>query len=247
MFETSRPRHYHNETTRLSSELPRRFGMFSWNVNKNGRLRDFARLFAEWERTWHLYLILLQEARLRPQKPFLLPEWGYHFAANLSVGGTRYGVLSASRAKSLEARAFLSGGKEAYVGPRKSLLLTRYALQGGGTLLCVNLHAINFRETARYRKELTAIYETIARYEGAMIVAGDFNSWNPARLRSLWQFREALGLEIVEMDRKVKSFLGHPLDFIFYRGLRPIRAQILPHPDLSDHDPLLVEFEVLSG
>ena len=243
MLYTPKRIHYGIGDPERSAPLPERFGVLVWNVNKSRRLREMQRLFAEWEREWNLQLLLLQEGRLHPGKPFLLPGFSYDFAANLQTATDCFGVLTAAKVPSSNTQAFLSEGREAFLGTRKSFLLTNYPLAQGGTLLCLNLHAINFRETERYRKEIEEIKRRLEAHEGAMIVAGDFNSWNPSRHRILKEFARELGLERLEIEEGVKKFRGHPLDLIYYRGVVPLRSRVLSTEGLSDHNPILAEFE----
>jgi len=84
-------------------------------------------------------------------------------------------------------------------------------------------------------------------HEGAMIVAGDFNTWNKKRLQKLHEVREKLGLKMVPFAKTsgVKIFMGKQLDFIFYRGLELVESKALAEHGLSDHNPLFATFKKL--
>jgi endonuclease/exonuclease/phosphatase (EEP) superfamily protein YafD len=175
---------------------------------------------------------------------------GFHYyaSANLARGKTHYGVLTASSAKSGESIAGLSEGRELYFTTRKPYLLNTLPLPNGQTLLCLNLHAINFRENAQYTRELRELTTHLASHRGPMILSGDFNSWNPVRQKRLETLRRQLSLESVPFEReKLKSFGKYPLDFIFYRALTLKRFDVLELSEYSDHNPLLAEFEFESG
>ncbi|WP_456433157.1 endonuclease/exonuclease/phosphatase family protein [Nitratifractor sp.] len=221
--------------------LPSRFGLLCWNVNKSRRIATMRELFQRWRKEWDLELILLQEARWRGGAPFILEGFDYRIAPNLRFRTRGFGVLDASRIPPLRSAPYLSKGREVFVGPRKSFLIEYFPAPGGHTLLLVNLHGINFRETRRFREEIARLGELIAAHEGPMVVAGDFNAWSGGRQRSLEVFRREVGLEEVPFEG-VKSFRGRRLDFVLYREVRPLRHRTHYDPVLSDHSALLVEF-----
>jgi endonuclease/exonuclease/phosphatase (EEP) superfamily protein YafD len=226
--------------------IPQDFGVLCWNVHKNNhsdpKFQDF--LIQEVQEK-AVDIILFQEASFRDDQHFDLPAFSYDAAANLEYKKEFYGVLTASKTESKHAEAFLSEGKESLWGPHKSLLLSTYSFEDGTTLLILNVHAINFRENQRYGKELKRFLTLLERYEGPMILAGDFNSWNLARTIQLRKTAEELSLTAVNFENtgKVKTFMGRDLDFIFYRGLEALDAVVLDDHGLSDHNPLFVKFK----
>ncbi|WP_456456540.1 endonuclease/exonuclease/phosphatase family protein [Nitratifractor sp.] len=231
------------ESSAPNPHLSRHFGLLCWNVNKRRRSGPYRRLFERWRQEWNLELLCLQEARLRREAPFLLEGFACYAAANLRIAQRYYGVLNASASRPLDSQAFLSEGREGFFGPRKSFLLQRHRLASGATLLLLNVHGINFRENGQYDRELERMRKLLMHHKGPMIVTGDFNGWNPGRQRRLKRFSELLGLEHLDLPvGGVKHFLGHPLDLIFYRALDPRRFDVPFLSDLSDHNPILVEF-----
>ena len=76
---------------------------------------------------------------------------------------------------------------------------------------------------------------------GPVILSGDFNTWRQARFAVVSELANAIGLEplIFEDDRRTRAF-GHPLDYIFVRGLTPRRTEIR-EVSSSDHNPLSAE------
>jgi endonuclease/exonuclease/phosphatase (EEP) superfamily protein YafD len=190
-------------------------------------------------------ILLLQEANFRDDEYFTLPHFSFDGAANLEVRGEFYGVLTASRVESSYAQAYLSQGRESLLGPHKSLLVTEHTFRDGEKLLILNVHAINFRENQRFNRELERFLELLEGYEGPMIVAGDFNTWNKKRMRKLHELREKLGLKMVDFthDYPVKSFMGNHLDFVFYRGVEVENFGVDKLHGLSDHNPLSVRFK----
>ena len=244
MIPISRPTLIRHEIREGTPCLPDAFGILSWNVNKRSGIREYRERFRLLRRQWDLHLLMLQEARIRRGAPFLLEGFHYSASPNLyAPSSIRYGVLTASTVGSLRSVARLSEGRELGCTSRKPYLLDLIPLCRGTTLLCLNLHAINFRGTAQYARELRRIDTLLDSHRGPMIVAGDFNSWNPSRLRKLDSFRRRHALEAVPFDPEaVKSFAGHPLDFILYRGLHLREFDVDACPGYSDHPPLLARF-----
>jgi endonuclease/exonuclease/phosphatase (EEP) superfamily protein YafD len=232
------------ESGNEANELPTRFGLLCWNVHKSKRTKSYREIIERWRMEWKLELILLQEARMRSTaKAFLLPDFSYCTAPNIRFPRVEYGLLTASSTPSIEAAAYGSTCNEAILGPVKGALLTKYRLGMEKNLVVVNLHTINFRSSKIYRRELTKLSEHLCRYSGAMIVAGDFNSWSDTRHRILEKFQKDLNLDRVPYENsKIKSFRGYPLDGILYRELKLIRREAFILPEYSDHHPLLVEF-----
>lgn len=222
------------------------FGVLCWNVHKNNTKNSDFKPYLE-KLASKSDFFLLQESNFRNDKYFTLPNFAFDGAANLEVRGEFYGVLTASKVESKDAQAYLSQGKESLVGPHKSLLVSHYVFEDGSKLLILNVHAINFRENNRYKKELEHFLELMQVHEGAMIIAGDFNSWNKQRMVKLHELREKLGLKTVPFKKSdfVKSFMGNHLDFIFYRGLDLLEYSVEKEHGLSDHNPLYARFKKL--
>jgi len=245
MFKPSR---LHHSACRDHCELALAdsFGVLCWNVYKNNhkdqRFQDF---LAREVNKQSIDCILFQEASFRDNHHFQLPDFSYDAAANLEFRGEFYGVLTASRVESIDAQAYLSEGRETLIGPHKSLLLSRYPFADGSSLMILNIHAINFRETKRYFKELERFFALVTQHSGPLIVAGDFNSWNKKRMDKLHQTAMQLSLTAVsfESKEKIKSFMGKDLDFVFYRGLRLVETVVMDTDRLSDHNPLFVRLE----
>ena len=57
---------------------------------------------------------------------------------------------------------------------------------------------------------------------------------------------DALGLFQIsfDMDYHKKSYLSYPLDYVFYKGLKPLKSKILREIKTSDHKPIIVEFSI---
>lgn len=238
----------HHRSCHISCKksIPDIFAVLCWNVyKKNTKHLQFKPFLQNLIQEYDIDLLLFQEANFRDDKHFTLPNFAFDAAANLEIRGEFYGVLSASMVESKSAQAYLSEGKESLIGPHKSLLLSTYPFEDGSTLLILNIHAINFRENQRYFKDLERFLELMKYHKGAMIVAGDFNSWNKKRIVKLHEIREYLALNSVPFKQidKVKSFMGNHLDFIFYRGVELVDFTVYKDHGLSDHNPLFAQFK----
>jgi len=243
MFQPQQVQHTHC-CSESKNVLQQSFSLLCWNVYKKNR---DDRRFTEFLQHTNADLLLLQEAEFRDGEPCSVEGYSYDAAANIMFGTSNYGVLTASRYRALETKAYLSENRELFFATHKSLLLSRYALEGGSSLLVANVHAINFRENSAYKREKERMLDFLHRDTGALIVAGDFNAWNSARGEKLLEIAHALGLKRVPLGSKdgVKSIFGNPLDFIFYRGLELLECRVLDDGGISDHRPLFSRFRML--
>ena len=225
--------------------MPNSFGLLCWNVHKNNNFHGFKLYLEKLKNRYNL--LLFQEATFKDNKPFILPDYGFDAAANLEFREKFYGVLTASKVHPKKVETYLSEGKEGFIGTHKSLLVNLYSFEDGNTLLVFNVHAINFRENQQFNRELTRLLKLIKDYKGAMIVAGDFNTWNKKRTEQLHKIKDELGLNDVpfKQNGSVKSFMGNNLDFILYRGLDLVEYSV-EKQELSDHNPLFAQFRCSS-
>ena len=224
--------------------VPNRFGVVSWNVYKSNLTdKRFARYIEEKQTRYPIDFLLMQEAQIDETSPCSIRRFGYEASANIRYKRRHYGVMSASRIAPFASEAYLTSQAEMLFATRKSLLLTHYRTQNGKTLDIVNVHAINFRENSAYRYEKRRLLHKLKHLDGAMIVAGDFNTWNKTRYTTLVETMQTLGLTLLTPSEKVKRVFGYPIDFIFYRGLTPLRSDVWDDHRLSDHHPLYAEFE----
>lgn len=245
MFKPSRL-HHSSCGEICCGHVPESFGLLCWNVYKNNQNNPrFQQYLQSESHKRNVDFMLFQEAGFQDDHTFELPHFSYDGAANLEFRKKFYGVLTASRVESHDAKAYLSEGRESLFGPHKSLLQSYYSFDDGTSLLILNVHAINFRENQRYSKELERFLPLLKEHNGPMILAGDFNSWNRKRMDKLQKITEELSLTAVTFEKtgKVKSFMGKELDFVFYRDLELVEAEVRDDHKLSDHNPLFVQFK----
>lgn len=224
--------------------LPSEFGLLCWNVHKQNLLLQFNTYFNGLLQRYAIDLVALQEVKINPIHTTHFQNFHFSFAPNIKFFNHVYGVLNGSRIQEKETFSLLSMHRESMIQTHKCAIFSYYPLHNGSLLLLVNLHAINFRSTKVYHKEIETIFERIRHHEGALIVTGDFNSWNRKRMNIVFNQARELGLENIEMDHGhlIKSFLKHKLDHIFYRGLKLKESSVIDVEKFSDHNALYARF-----
>jgi endonuclease/exonuclease/phosphatase (EEP) superfamily protein YafD len=215
----------------------------SWNLHKGAD--------AGWETDLAAYaaasdLVLLQEAVLSDAVRNVLERAGHEWmmAGAFSWKGQERGVLVAARARAFDGCA-LRAFEPLFPVP-KSALVARYRLPGGAALAVANLHGVNFSlGLGRFREQIEAVAVELARHQGPVILAGDFNTWSEARHEVLADAASRLGLVSVLIDGPDgrRLALGQALDHFYFRGFRLVRA-IAPTVKTSDNNPILVELDL---
>jgi endonuclease/exonuclease/phosphatase (EEP) superfamily protein YafD len=216
--------------------------IMSWNLHKGedeGWEADLARYAAGHD------LVLLQEAVLSDAVRQVIERAGLDWLMSgaFAFNGQERGVLVAARARAVDSCA-LRAFEPLFPLP-KSALVVRFRLAGGTTLAVANLHGINFTlGLGRFREQLEAVAAELARHDGPVILAGDFNTWSLARHEVLVEVASRLNLTAVEFepDGRRRTF-GQHLDHFYFRGFTLVRASS-PEVTSSDHNPVLVELEL---
>lgn len=188
-------------------------------------------------------IILLQEAQARPQLLSYVEDNGWHSnqAYAFAINGEIAGVMTLSDAIPEKVCAFTK--VEPYLRLPKSALYSAYKLSSGEVLSVINLHSINFTYGVQeYVEQLDALVEGVSELKGPLIIAGDFNTWSNERLDVVKQKLEAIGLQEAQFqpDNRLKVF-SHPLDHLFYRGLKLTGAET-QDTKASDHAVLEAQF-----
>lgn len=234
------PQQLNNPAQQVTS-LPTEFSLVNWNIYKQDN--------EGWNKTLNKLasnndLIVLQEVKLG----FLMRQlfdrnqlsWTQVEAFNLYKQPV--GVLTASKVAPLSAcKNTLS---EPWIRFPKSTLMTFYAWEGSEQpLLLINLHAINFTLGAdEFNQQLSLVMQAVKQHEGAVILAGDFNTWTNKRLNSLKAMTEEAQLHEVMYGEDVRiTAFGNTIDAIFYRGLRQLQGSSFESA-ASDHNPMIARF-----
>ncbi|CAB0150939.1 hypothetical protein PSI9734_01379 [Pseudidiomarina piscicola] len=222
------------------------FGVLCWNTQKLTETPEFQHALARVLADFPCLFLLLQEVKLSAKDNWLLRHWSYAVAPNMQTRRSTYGVLTASQYSFTEAQARLSRKREGMFATHKSYMLSYHSLAEGGSLLVVNVHAINFVRTHQFSQEIELIKEEILGHKGPLIVAGDFNVWSRQRRLRLLQFCRSVGLRqaIMVDPHHIKTYRQHPLDFIFYRDLSLQKASAIDTSTVSDHNPLYARFKL---
>ncbi len=184
-------------------------------------------------------LVLLQEG-MGPRVGPPLSEEGratqvvsFHFVR----GGAATGVVTWSRAVVSAAEGVRTEAREP-VGTPKSSLVSEHPIEGGGSVLVVNVHGINVRRAELLDRQLGALEARVEGHRGPVIVAGDFNTWSRRRRAVVEGFVRRLGLERVFVGEDAPK-----LDAVFVRGLVVEGAEVVD-TRASDHDALVVRVRV---
>jgi len=236
--------HHSHCLSDASQTLSLPFSVLCWNVYKKNRENGQFLAFVQSHRA---DLLLFQEASFKNGDACMVEGYSYDAAANIRYKENNFGVLTASQAVAEETKAYLSKHRELFFATHKSLLISRYRLANGDVLLVVNVHAINFREERAYVEEKSRILTFLENYDGALLVAGDFNAWSRSRSKQLLQTAKRLGMKRVPFGKNdpVKSVFGNQLDFIFYRKLKLLSYEVPDDGGISDHHPLYAKFDIL--
>lgn len=219
---------------------PQALRIVSWNIHKGedaGWQADLARFGADHD------VLLLQEAVLTPAMRAVLERasFNWHMVGAFAQGDEERGVMIATRIAPLES-CTLRAYEPLFPLP-KSALVARYALKGHARPVAIaNLHGINFTlGLGRFTEQLEAVAAELARHDGPVVFAGDFNTWSQQRHEILGAIAARLGLTAVAFapDGRRRTF-GLHLDHLFVRGFAVARAEA-PDVKSSDHNPILVE------
>ena len=145
------------------------------------------------------------------------------------------GVKNAARFKLMNDVILVSPGREPILNSPKVSGVSRVDIPGHGSVLLVNIHAINFVSNSVFEDQITQVADYISTQPGPVIWAGDFNTWNPARQKFLDLKTKALQLVHVN---PVNDNRKHTLDHIYVRGFDIVNAEVLRQTS-SDHRPLM--------
>ncbi len=171
----------------------------------------------------------------------------FAMAANIETKRYIYGLMTASYSGFDTKHIALTHQKEFLISTRKSTLLTSHSFSNGEPLHLLNMHGINFVSSKIFSKELEKIKAILTSCSGALIVSGDFNNWSKNRIKALEEFQAELSLHkaVVQESHHIKHVFSKPIDHIFYRGLKLIKAEAIDTKKVSDHNPIHAVFEQL--
>ncbi|WP_095506775.1 endonuclease/exonuclease/phosphatase family protein [Paraferrimonas sedimenticola] len=236
----------------------REFGLLVWNIHKETGQRQFQQEFLQSIVALEPDFVLLQEVDLSVESRAWfseLTQYGWEYVANLYQPefDSYSGVLTQAKVRPDMRLARLTSITEPITDTAKPTLITRYPIAGSDqSLVLVNLHGINFQLTLKaFEQQLGKVQELLGGHLGPVIIAGDFNSWSPQRLQFLEELRGWMSLAQVdfgEQQTELASFMGYPLDHIFYSEnyleLIPNSAHVHSNLESSDHRAMSARFHL---
>ena len=217
------------------------FNLLNWNIlkgSKSGWESDFKQLSVQSD------LLVIQEARLTAEMQELLQDGRYYWnlAAAFKYRNVKTGVLTASKIKPIFQCSMRVD--EPLLSIPKTVLINLYPISNSDQLLLVaNVHSVNFTlGIAQYLTQWQKLEKALSKHQGPIILSGDFNTWNKERKAVVKSVTQRLKLRPVffEADHRA-TFFDHPVDHIYYRGLKPVKA-LVHRVETSDHNPMSVTF-----
>jgi endonuclease/exonuclease/phosphatase (EEP) superfamily protein YafD len=154
-----------------------------------------------------------------------------------------YGVVNAFNIFCESNELLITKKRELKFATYKSILITKHLLNNK-KITVVNIHALNFVIHKDFKYELEILKDHLQNDKDALIVAGDFNTWNKKRVILLNEFCKELSLEQVSFnnDKNIKKVFNNCLDYIFFRGLKLEYAKVINSKSISDHNPIIASF-----
>ncbi|AHZ84235.1 endonuclease/exonuclease/phosphatase family protein [Bdellovibrio bacteriovorus] len=220
------------------------FDIFVWNVYKGQKAhlfeQDFKRLGENKD------FIFLQEALLDQRMPamwrsdFSAYEWhlaqSFHYKKDLSSTGVAIG----SKLTPLSVDFIRSKTRELFWLTPKLTLFSEYSF-GEKKALFVCTHVLNFVTLKAFTSSLYEIAEKISHFDGPVVLAGDFNTWNFKRYMIMKSIFRELGLEHLDLEDDGRIL---KLDHVFVRGFDVVKAKVHHTIVSSDHFPLEITLKL---
>ncbi len=231
----------------VKKPLACRFSLLVWNLHKENQTEAFKKKFHTLMQSYPSDILLFQEVKYPKRSTFFFCKHAYFLVANIETKHHCYGVCTATNFTLEMVQDRRTTKKEFGFATHKSLLITKHQICNNKMLHIVNLHAINFVSHKIFADELKKITTIIAKLDGALIVAGDFNSWSKKRFALLQAFQKELSLEKLEPENPhhIKHIFSQEIDHIYYRDIKVLHAVAIDTKNISDHNPLYGEFEVV--
>jgi hypothetical protein len=217
------------------SDFPTEVRLLNWNILKGERGDVWAKDLAAFSGDRNV--VLMQEGWQSPGVLAALGSLGgfsFYMANSFVWKGALTGVISGFGAEPEKLEFRRSPQLEPILNSPKMSLLATFRLANGQPLMVVNVHGINFVGPDKLKNQLEDVVAAIGSYRGALILAGDFNTWNDARLAVVRAVAQELGLTEVPFARKGT---GAVLDHVFQRGCAVEKSWVVEGVASSDHDP----------
>ena len=243
MFTPKQTPHSHKHQQK---DLACKFSLLLWNIHKENQKQHFKKHFTVLLQKYPSDILLFQEVKYPKEVTFFFENYSYSLAANMETRQNSFGVMTAARCSFDTVSPSLSTKKELGFISHKSILISQHRLCNGSILTLVNMHAINFVSNKSFTHEIQRLKTEISKLDGALILAGDFNTWNKQRQRALQTFTEELHLSKLDIEdsHHIKKIFTQSIDHIYYRGLKALSATAIDTQHISDHNPIHALFEL---
>ncbi len=227
--------------------LPKEFSLLVWNVHKENQELLFQEKLKELLRHFPSDFLLFQEVKHPKTTPYSLQHYSYAIASNIETSKNIFGVVTAANVSFEKVDTAITSQRELGLATHKSLLITQHKLSNGELFHLINLHSINFVSLKSFTLALEKIKIALASIDGPMIIGGDFNNWSNKRIKAIGLFQKELGLKKAHVGEHhhIKSIFSKPLDHIFYRGMKLLKAEAIDTKKVSDHNPIYATFTLL--
>lgn len=224
-------------------ELPSEIKILVWNTHKNNHKMwplDFVNFASKAD------ILFLQELCFKGDIKHILEGSKICFNFAPSFQNTRGDLCGICIASSAQARQVTTNNLfcEPLLKTPKMIMHALFNV-AGVEVLCINIHALNFKGLLSFRRQLESLDEILSSFKGPVIFAGDFNTWSGARASFLKTFCAHFGLsEVIFPTYGRKKFLGKDFDYIFTRGFEVLKARSIV-VKTSDHNPLQIKLKIL--
>lgn len=152
--------------------------------------------------------------------------------------GVTTGTATISHSKAVSVKRYSSKSRELGCATKKSMLVTTYELDGK-IITILNCHALNFVPNRIWEKTIDYWIQQIPN-DGAVIFAGDINTWNISRFNYIEKKLKDIGLYYASYEHTPVLKLDH----IWYRGIIPISCISDENMHSSDHYPVTLHFTI---
>lgn len=217
-----------------------------WNVAKltlNDTFKNFFKNLIEEEK---LNFFVLQEVKSNIDScSEIFENFSFVLSPNIQTKKYIYGVVNAFNFSCESNQFLITKKRELKLATYKSVLITKHVVNDKNVIV-VNIHALNFVTYEDFKYELEILKEHLKNYDEALIIAGDFNTWNKKRVILLNEFCKQLYLNQVSFDndKHVKKVFNNCLDYIFFRGLKLEYSKVINIKSISDHNPIIASFSI---
>ncbi|MBO9668139.1 MAG: endonuclease/exonuclease/phosphatase family protein [Bdellovibrio sp.] len=218
--------------------------IFVWNVYKGQKAHIFEHDFKKYGSGKDF--IFLQEALVDNKMPLLWQndfksyEWhlaqSFHYKKDLSSTGVAIG----SKITPSSVDFIRASTREFFWLTPKLTLFSEYDFEGRKVLF-VCTHVLNFVTTNAFTTSLYEIAERISKFEGPVVLAGDFNTWNVKRYMIMKSIFRDLKLEHLDLENDGRLL---KLDHVFVRGFDVLKAEVHNTVLGSDHFPLEIKLKL---